>query len=133
MMEKEPKDTAAREQDASRPRTPTLPVRDEQQALLTAGGNPRLAAELFAAFLEELGPQFEQIRRHRDRQEWQALRDTTHRLHGSTAYCGVPALKMAVKQLELASEHCDGPTVDARLSQVEREIARLKRSANAPT
>jgi two-component system sensor histidine kinase BarA len=105
-----------------------LPVRDQAAALRTAGGNPGLAAELFSAFLTELPRQIAQIRRHWHTGDYPALRDGAHRLHGSSAYCGVPALMQAVKDLELAAQDQETEAVHQRMADLEREMERLLES-----
>jgi two-component system sensor histidine kinase BarA len=102
-----------------------LPIRDADAALRTAGGNADLARELYGAFIEDLTPQFEEILRLQETQNWVELRDTAHRVHGSAAYCGVPALKQAVKRLEQAAEGAQQDEIDACIKSLGHEIERL--------
>ena len=71
---------------------------DISQAIEQAGGNPDLAKELFTMLLNELPDQKEKLNQAFVRGDNQALWDHTHKLHGSTAYCGVPALREATKE-----------------------------------
>lgn len=75
-------------------------VLDKQQALEKAGGQASLARELFGMLLKEL-PALQQLMidaydAKSDKDFW----DHVHKIHGSTAYCGVPALRGASKTLE---------------------------------
>ncbi len=102
-----------------------LPVRDEPAAIQTTGGNKDLAAQLFTTFISDLVPQQAQLN-----QLWQSgkqteLHESAHRMHGATAYCGVPALKQAVKRLERAAVSGAGTEIEACLHEVNREIERL--------
>lgn len=85
--------------------------------------------ELFATFLDGIGHQWEELRLlHRSR-DWVGLGDSVHRLHGSAAYCGVPALKSAVRELEMIAADGDPEAIDAGMDALAREIERLRRFA----
>jgi two-component system sensor histidine kinase BarA len=75
---------------------------DIPQAIEQAGGNPDLAKDLFTMLLNELPGQKEKLNQALARGDNQAIRDHTHKLYGSTAYCGVPALRKAARELEEA-------------------------------
>ncbi len=79
-----------------------LEILDIPQAIEQAGGNPELAKELFTMLLSELPGQKEKLNQAFAKGDKQAIWDHTHKLHGSTAYCGVPALRKAAKELEEA-------------------------------
>ena len=70
------------------------------QAIEQAGGNPELAKELFTMLLNELPDQKEKLNQAFARGDNKAIWDHTHKLYGSTAYCGVPALRKAARELE---------------------------------
>ena len=108
-----------------------LPVRDPAAAMQAVGGNADLAQELFAAFLESLEPQWQEIRRRHQAADWVELRNSAHRLHGGAAYCGVPAMKAAVRALEQAAREGEPAEIDRRMHPLEREIGRLFASAGA--
>lgn len=101
------------------------PIRDEAAALSAAAGNPSLARELLRAFLQELPEHLATLRASWQRGDWRGLRDAAHRLHGATAYCGVPALKRATQQLELAAPRGDAEVNGHCLANLEVEAQRL--------
>jgi two-component system sensor histidine kinase BarA len=103
-----------------------LPVRDQDAALATAGGNADLMRELFATFLHGIGPHWEELRSLYRAKNWNGLSDSAHRLHGSAAYCGVPALKSTVKKLEMAAEAGDLKGIEAGIDALAHEIERLR-------
>ena len=75
---------------------------DIPQAIEQAGGNLDLAKELFTILLKELPNHKEKLNQAFVNNDQQKLWDQTHILHGSTAYCGVPALQAAAKELKEA-------------------------------
>ena len=79
-----------------------LPMLDIPHAIEQAGGNPDLAKELFTMLLKELPDQKHKLNQAFNDGDEQGLWDYAHKIYGSTAYCGVPALQRAVKELEEA-------------------------------
>ncbi|VAX09305.1 hypothetical protein MNBD_GAMMA25-2368 [hydrothermal vent metagenome] len=78
---------------------------DLTTALEQAGGSEALARDLFTMLLNELPTQRESIclafqRVSTEGCALDTLWDPVHKLHGSTAYLGVPALKQAIKAFE---------------------------------
>ena len=73
---------------------------DIPHAIEQAGGNPDLAKELFTMLLKDLPEQKHKLNQAFEESDSQALWDHAHKIHGSTAYCGVPALQKAAKVLE---------------------------------
>ncbi len=102
-----------------------LPIRDEQAALRTTGGNLDLAAQLFTSFITDLVPLQEELKLLLQAGDQAELLETAHRMHGATAYCGVPALKQAVKRLEQAAASGEETEIEFRMCDVNREIGRL--------
>jgi two-component system sensor histidine kinase BarA len=76
------------------------PVIDKALAIEKASGKVDLAKELFAMLLNELPELKNLMNMAYQANDPQAFWDHTHKIHGSTAYCGVPALGSAVKTLE---------------------------------
>ncbi|HKJ76945.1 MAG TPA: Hpt domain-containing protein [Gammaproteobacteria bacterium] len=72
---------------------------DSQLALERAGGNRELAAELFTMLCQELPTRRSAISAALDSEDMETLHHHAHKLHGSTLYCGVPALQEAVTEL----------------------------------
>jgi two-component system sensor histidine kinase BarA len=114
------------------PAAAEVPVRDEAAALSAAAGNADLAAELLRALLREVPGTLQELGDLCRRGDWATLRDSAHRLHGGAAYCGVPAIKQAAKQLELSAQSQDPATVGRRLQALEREVARLRAYLDQP-
>jgi two-component system sensor histidine kinase BarA len=77
-------------------------VVDYAEAIEKAGGSAELAKELFGMLLQELPVLHEQLQQAIARAELQAIWDHAHKIHGSTAYCGVPELRLAASAMEAA-------------------------------
>ena len=73
---------------------------DKDLALTQAGGNSDLAKELFEMLIKDLPISNQKILDAHAAKNKQDLWDAVHKIHGGTAYCGVPALKDACKTLE---------------------------------
>jgi len=79
-----------------------LPILDIPHAIEQAGGNPDLAKELFTMLLKELPDLKTRLNQAFSNGDQQGLWDHAHKIYGSTAYCGVPALNKAARELEEA-------------------------------
>lgn len=75
---------------------------DWKEAKQLAGGNLTLAQELLEMFLQSLYTNMQDIQTLYEKKDYKALREIIHKLHGGICYCGLPALKAAIKQLEIA-------------------------------
>jgi len=71
-----------------------------QQALEQAAGNEELAKELFGMLVKELPELEEKLKAAIANQDMQACWDHAHKIYGSTAYCGVPALRVTAQAME---------------------------------
>jgi two-component system sensor histidine kinase BarA len=104
-----------------------LPLRDLAQALSATGGNARLLDEAVAALRGELPGALSALSEAIETQRWDELVARAHRLQGTASYCGVPALRRALADLEDAGR--SGPrdlaTGRQRLAVVQREMERL--------
>ena len=100
---------------------------NKQQALEQAGDDPALAKDLLQMLLAELPVLIEKLKQALAENDHTALWDHTHKIHGSTAYCGVPALKAAAHSMEqlikdqMVSEYFAG--VEIIDAEIERLIA----------
>ena len=94
---------------------------DIPQAIEQAGGNPELAKELFTMLLKELPDQKEKLNQAIARDDNQAIWNHSHKLYGSTAYCGVPALRKAAKELEEAIK-AQTDDVSIKIQEVNKAI-----------
>lgn len=100
-------------------------VIDYQLALEQAAGDEELAKELFEMLLKEL-PELKQklhiaIKEH----DLQGCWDHAHKIYGSTAYCGVPALRTAAQIMEAAVKEEDMAQIEENFTGLTKEIERL--------
>ncbi len=95
--------------------------RDFDAAMKIVGGRKELADEMFNCFLEELPQMLQQIIRHIQAQEWDSLRETAHRLCGSSAVCGVPRIHAMIIELENAAKNRQKEQADRLVAQLETE------------
>ena len=102
-----------------------IPVRDIAKALSITGGDKRLADEMFSQLCRELPSHLAALQAAYETQEWDELREITHKLHGSTSSCGATALDRAVRQLDTACREGRAMNEDKLVKAVEAEIHRL--------
>ena len=93
--------------DTRRPLRPSTrrrqkPIVDVEESIRLAAGKPDLAEELFSMLLEQLRPDQETIRARWAAEDYEAVLECVHKLHGATRYCGVPELRDASEQFETA-------------------------------
>ncbi len=100
-------------------------VLDWNAALELAGGNAQLAQDLLQMLIEEAPRLLERLEHGLNGGDPQALWDDAHKLHGSTAYCGVPALREASAGLESAIKQDDLPGVRTRVAEVRQALDAL--------
>jgi HPt (histidine-containing phosphotransfer) domain-containing protein len=100
---------------------------DWDEAVELAGGNSGLAHDLFRMLLQELPERREEINAALAANDRDRLRNRVHTLHGSTAYCGVPALRASSERLESAILHRDDDGLSIYLKQVMEDIDALLR------
>jgi len=103
----------------------SLPLVDWNQAVSLAGGNPQLAEELFAMFRRDLPSFRETILSAHAEGRIDELRDSVHKLHGATAYCGVPRLRRIAGSLDLELKQGTLTDLDARLRELLAAIDAL--------
>ncbi len=116
---------------------PSAPaIFDWELAKKLAGGRAELAKEFFEKLIASLPQDRSRILESYQAQNWKALRDHVHKLHGACCYCGVPQLKECARILEDAAltrvsgiikPQMDAfdSAVNALLSQAESIIATL--------
>lgn len=119
-----PEDTPGSELLVTRT-SPELPVRDLPQALRVAGGQRGIADKLFQQFVTELPDALRQVHLSNQEQDWPALWQHAHRLHGAAAVCGVPALHRALDQLQQAVRAEQPGLISDQLAEVDSQVARL--------
>jgi len=100
-------------------------VVDISQALDQAGGSAELARDLFGMLLADLPDLQARVNAAFADGDHEALWDHTHKIHGATAYCGVPALREAAHAMEQAIKAGDGTDLEAPLAALNRAIDAL--------
>ncbi|MES9888727.1 MAG: response regulator, partial [Candidatus Sedimenticola sp. 6PFRAG1] len=117
-------------------REESLPTRDEAEALRIAGGRKELADEMFQRLLLDIESMGQELKENLEKKDWDELKESAHRLHGSAAVCGVPALKKHVAELELAAKQRELDKAVNSLAMVELEtksLFDLKRALDSQT
>lgn len=74
---------------------------DWQLCLTLANNNAEIANDLLTLFIADLPSVIQNMTKSFNSEDFHALKDQAHRLHGATCYCGVPRLKIAVQNLEV--------------------------------
>ena len=100
-------------------------ILDKKQALEQAGGNVELARELFDMLLRELPEMRASLQQAVAARDNQAMWDHAHKLYGSTAYCGVPALRQSASEMEECIKQQDEQRLDSCYARLADEIDRL--------
>jgi two-component system sensor histidine kinase BarA len=108
--------------------TPPLPLRDLDKALSVTGGDRKLAEEMFKQLKRELPTHLASLKEAHASLDWALLRDISHKLHGSTSSCGVPALDYAVQQFNAACREHSEENATELLLAVQNETDRLLKS-----
>jgi two-component system sensor histidine kinase BarA len=107
---------------------PTLPLRDLDKALSVTGGDHKLAEEMFKQLKRELPKLLSALKKAHAKLDWTLLREISHKLHGSTSSCGVPALDYAVQQFNAACREQSEENATELLLVLQNEIERLLKS-----
>ena len=105
------------------------PVIDFTHALDQAGGSEELAKDLFKMLANELPDLNNKLGVAIQNNDHQAMWDHAHKLYGSTAYCGVPALNSAAKNLEQAIKDNDSDNILASYDAVNEAVKDIIKSA----
>jgi len=101
-----------------------MDIFNENAALEKAGGNAELMRELLAMLVNELPTSVATLEQALQQEGKDTQSELAHKLKGSTAYCGVPALQEAATVLEQAIKTGQGDTA-ALLHAVKTEAERL--------
>ncbi|MBT2971877.1 MAG: hypothetical protein B6D72_17190 [gamma proteobacterium symbiont of Ctena orbiculata] len=102
-----------------------LLVIDDKKLLDITGGDKNLASEMFSQLCSELPQQLEDIDKYIREQNWEDLKEITHKMRGSTSSCGVPALDYSVQRLEQAIKSMQTEILIKEYLSVENEVKRL--------
>lgn len=104
---------------------------DSRLALEQAGGSEELARDLFSLLLDELADHQQVLemifkRISSENETLEALWDPVHKLHGATAYLGVPALSQATKAFKDQIKQDHPAKLSESFEQLALEINRLQ-------
>jgi two-component system sensor histidine kinase BarA len=100
-------------------------VIDTELALEQAAGNEQLAKELFQMLLTELPELLGKLQSAVHANDSQAIWDHAHKIYGSTAYCGVPALRTVAQKLESDIKAQDTNAIQSQTRLLADEVQRL--------
>jgi len=104
---------------------------DKDLALKQAGGNTDLAKELFEMLIKDLPISQQAMNSAHIKKDKEGLWEATHKIHGGTAYCGVPDLKAACKALEDEIKKAyPSKDIEITLDNLNKEIALLINDAD---
>ena len=98
---------------------------DKKLAIEQAGNNPILAKELFTMLLNELPSLRDKLNTAVDHDSSTEMWEHAHKIYGSTAYCGVPALKQAAKAFEDCLREEEYEQIPFLLNNLNQEVERL--------
>jgi two-component system sensor histidine kinase BarA len=104
-------------------------IHDPAAAIRLAGGNEELARDMFRMLLDESPAQHRRILDAFEANDLERLKDEVHKLHGSAAFCGLPALKMSSHRLETAIESGGREEIHDGLRALERDLKDLHQNA----
>ncbi|WP_369602789.1 response regulator [Hahella sp. SMD15-11] len=96
---------------------------DAEESIRLSGGRTELAEELFCMMLDALPDDRRKIESAWQAGDRDALKAHTHKLHGATRYCGVPALRESTYTLETCLKTRPdeaGPLVTKLLEEIDR-------------
>jgi len=99
-------------------------ILDIPLAIEQAGGSPELARDLFGMLLNDLPDLHQKVVQAHATGDAQALWDHAHKIYGATAYCGVPALREAARELEDAIRQ-NAADLASRLAALDQAINTL--------
>ena len=102
-----------------------LPIIDLEFGKKLSGGREDIALEMIAMLRAELPKDFLKIKTAFEKNDFSAMQVDAHRLHGAVSYCGAPALKLAVSELELALKNNLKQKIPTFFSKLEFEVNRF--------
>ena len=100
-------------------------IYDNSESIKLAGGNEKLANELFEMLINELPTHKEKLIAALENNKPEDMKYSAHKLHGATSYCGVPSLRVAAQELEIIIDNNDHELFEEAFQAVIREIDRL--------
>ena len=92
-------------------------------------GNADAAKEMLELFVKETLPVDEkEIAEAFEKKDLSELVKTTHKMHGGLCYVGVPILKEACKNLEVAAKLGEKEKIDDLYSDLKEQIEEVKKN-----
>lgn len=98
-------------------------------AIEKSNGDSELAKELFTMLINELPKSLDNLKLSLQSNLFQELLEHAHKLHGSTAYCGVSDLKSAAYKLENSIKNNNKIEIQLNVNAVEKSIILLLQQA----
>lgn len=98
-----------------------MDIFDEKIALEKVDGNRELMLELFGMMITELPKNIAELESSLQNGDKDEKWNIAHKLTGSTAYCGVPALQACAKALENSIKN-DMDDIELRFDDARREV-----------
>ena len=107
-----------------------MEIFDNTTAIKQAGGNTELARDLFTMLLKELPEHRASIQQalnsHQSSlSDCNIFWDSVHKLHGATAYLGIPALRNSCKELEDHIKQRHHKDIENAVAQLLQQIDKL--------
>lgn len=96
-----------------------------EESMQLAGGNESLARDLLTMMLDEFPSLISQLKERLQAGELERVAYFAHKMHGSTAYCGIPALRRETASLEEAIRSKELHSISESLRAVERAYQNL--------
>ncbi|MEJ2669373.1 MAG: response regulator, partial [Gammaproteobacteria bacterium] len=108
------------------PERTQTPVFDPAEHLRLSNHKEDLAEQLLSILIRSLGPTQQALQSAWENEDYAALLEHTHKLHGATHYCGVPALRQALYQLETLIKQRNISQLPNALRHALDQIGRLR-------
>lgn len=106
-----------------------FPVMDWNLAIQLAGNKPQLAREMLTMLLEDLPGEQAIINNAYENQQYEAMQQSVHKLHGATCYCGTVELKEAAKKMETLLKKHEVNQYKAALDELNKAINNVLKGA----
>lgn len=103
-----------------------MDIFDEKIALEKVDGNHELMRELFAMMISELPNSIAELENALQGSDKETKWNIAHKLTGSTAYCGVPALQASSRALEQSIKN-ELDDIASRFIEVRRDVENVIR------
>jgi two-component system sensor histidine kinase BarA len=107
-------------------------VIDIEEGISLCNGNSALAETFLAKFLENLPGERDKLERLFNDKALEDLEECVHKLHGACHYCGVPKLRVSVKEAEHALKTHER-NLDTYITPLLKEIDQVLEEAQVIT